>query len=692
MEHSALNSFLLLIVLSVPMVWAMRRCHMPSLLGYLMVGLLVGPHAANWAPGGAALETLAEIGLIFLLFMIGLEFSLSRLLAMRKIVLGLGSTQVILSTLLCGAAARFIGVDWRPALVIGVILALSSTAIVARQLGDQMELRTRHGQLSIGVLLFQDLAVAPLIVIIPIIAAGSALALPLAITLGKILLAFLLMYAMGRYLFQRFFQQVAASHSAELFTLATLTVALAAAWVTWQLDLSLAMGAFLAGLVLSETEYRQKIEADIRPFRDVLLGLFFISVGSQLNMVTVYSEFPSVFLLAITLVAGKTIIIAFLTRLHGYPGRTAIQTGLLLGQGGEFGFALIIVALQSQLLSSAQIQPVIAAIVLSMLVAPVLIRFHQPLSALLWFGRGKPAPGEEGARELADSCAGLHGHVIICGFGRIGQNLALFLRDKQIPHVALEVDQKLVQETAGAGEHVFYGDSTQGPLLLQAGLKRAKSIVITFDHTRTAQDIIRAVRAVRGDIPITARSLHVQSMKQLLNSGATHVVPEDFESSMMLAGRVLEQFGSPPESTIALVEAARKDKYRRLGAVFYGEADDEPPGTDTLMLHTVIVPAHSFADGKTLAALILKDWQVTVSALYRGSEKIADPGPDTRLQEGDSVVLRGTMGQTEQAEKYLLTGPRLLTGPQLPGPQAHQTSAHQTTAHQTPETGRQDGK
>lgn len=676
MEHSALNSFLLLIVLSVPMVWVMRRCNMPSLLGYLAVGLLVGPHAANWTPGGAALETLAEIGLVFLLFMIGLEFSLSRLWAMRRTVLGLGSVQVVLSTLLCGMTARFIGIDWRPALVIGVILALSSTAIVARQLGDQMELRTRHGQLSIGILLFQDLAVAPLIVIIPIVAAGGALTLPLIETTGKILLAFLLMYIMGRYLFQRFFQQIAASHSAELFTLATLTIALAAAWVTYQLDLSLAMGAFLAGLVLSETEYRRKIESDIRPFRDVLMGLFFISVGSQLNVATVYSEFPAVFLLALSLIAGKAIIITALTRLHGYSGRTAIRTGLLLGQGGEFGFALIIVALQSNMLTSAQSQPVIAAIVLSMLVAPVLIRFHQPLSTLLWPGRGKPAPGEEGVRELADSCAELRGHVIICGFGRIGQNLALFLRDRKIPYVALEVDQKLVQDAAGAGEPVFYGDSTQGQLLLQAGLERAKSIVITFDHTRTAQDIIRAVRAVRGDVPITSRCLHVQNMKQLLDSGATDVVPEDFESSMMLAGRVLEQLGTTPERTTTMVERARQDKYRRLMAVFHGEVDNEPPGTDTLMLHNVILPAHSFADGKTLGALTLRDWQVTVAALYRGSEKIADPGPDTRLQEGDSVVLRGTMAQTQQAEKHLLTGPRLLTGPQQ---------------QQQPKTGRQDG-
>ena len=655
MEHAALNHFLLLLCLSVPTVWMLRHFHMPPLLGYLAVGILAGPHAANWIPADAALDTLAEIGLVFLLFTVGLEFSIPRLLAMGKTVFGLGFSQVLITTLLGGAVAWCSGIDWQAALVVGGILALSSTAIVARQLGEQLELHTRHGQLSIGVLLFQDLAVIPLLVVIPILATGGPLTLAITIAFAKGLLAFLLMYLVGHYLLQPFFQHVANTHSAELFTLATLSVALAAAWLTHQLDLSLALGAFLAGLTLSETEYRRQIEIDIRPFRDVLMGLFFISVGTQFNLSTIYSDFFWVASLTAVLVLGKAAATAILTRLHGYDATVALHTGFILGQGGEFGFAILVVALQNHILTAAESQPVIAAIVTSMLIAPVLIRFHYPLSILILRRRGNTA---NHAQNLYSHCMKLHHHVVICGFGRIGQNLALFLRDNSIEYVGLDLNQKLIGEAREAGETVFHGDSTHRKTLLHAGLRRARALVITFDNEGVAKRIIRNSKSIHGELPIIVRSQHDHNMRRLLDVGATNVVPESFESSMMLAEQVLEQLGVAREQAMSLMETARQDEYRRIKAVFHGEIENHPLDTHAVMLRSVIIPANSFSDGKTLGVLALDRYQVNVTALRREQQKIDRPPLDTTLQEGDTVVIQGTMRQTQQAERHLLNGPR----------------------------------
>lgn len=657
MDHSALNDGLTLLALSVLVVWLLKRFKLPPILGYLFVGILVGPYALGWLPEDDSIQLLAEIGVVFLLFMIGLEFSISRLIAMKTTVFGLGSIQVIISTLSGGAIAWLTGIDWQAALVVGGALALSSTAIVAKQLSDQLEMQARHGQLAIAILLFQDLAVVPLLVIIPILAMGNeqSLAIPILIALGKGLLALFIMFQTGRWLLRPFYHVVAATRSAEIFTLATLFVSLTAAWLTNQLGLSLALGAFLAGLMLSETEYKHQVETDIRPFRDVLMGLFFISVGAQLDITIIFKEWFWICILTSGLIVGKGTLIVILTRLAGYELPVAFRTGLILGQAGEFSFAVLIVAISNQLLSLQEAQPVIAATLLSMLISPILIRYNRKFTERLFRGvyiSGVNAP----PKELVSACETLSKHVIICGFGRIGQNLANILREMKIPYVALDLDHILIREAWEAGENVFYGDSTHSEILQKAELDRASALIITFDDSYIAEQIIHAARPINKNIPIVVRSKDDRHMERLHEIGASNVVPESFEASMMLANQVLQNLGISVSKSTAFVEQARKEDYRRLRGFFRGDESLSMDQPEALRLHTVILLPDSFAVGKTIESIELIDTKSSLVSIRRGRDRIESFDSEFKFKIGDAVVIEGNQSAIINAEKRILAG------------------------------------
>ena len=657
MDHTALNEGLTLLAISLLVVWMLKRVKLPPILGYLFVGVLVGPYSLGWLPEGEHISTLAEIGVVFLLFMVGLEFSLSRLIAMKATVFGLGSCQVVISTLSGGFIAWLTGIDWQAALVVGGALALSSTAIVAKQLTDQLEMQARHGQLTIAILLFQDLAVVPFLVIIPILSMGhdQSLIQPILIAIGEGMFAIFIMLQIGRWLLRPFYHLVARTRSAEIFTLATLFIALTAAWLTNQLGLSLALGAFLAGLMLSETEYKHQIEADIRPFRDVLMGLFFISVGAQLDISIIVKEWFWIGLLTAGLIVGKGAVIAILTRLLGYELPVAFRTGLILGQAGEFGFAILMVAISNNLLTLQETQPIIAAALLSMLITPILIRYNRRITEYIFRGTyeaGLNAP----TKELDSACETLSKHVIICGFGRIGQNLANILREMNIPYVALDLDHSLIQQAWEAGENVFYGDSTRAEILKKAELVRASALIITFDDALIAEKIIRSARQINTDIPIVVRCKDDQYMDNLHSVGASNVVPESFEASMMLAIHVLQHMGISTDKSLAFVAQARKDDYRQLRGYFRGEESlgmDEP---DALRLHTVILLPDSYAVGKSIVDINLEKINTTLLAVRRGRDRLNSFNETFQFEIGDAVVIEGIQSAVLNAEKHLLRG------------------------------------
>lgn len=649
MTHHIIDGVLILLACSVVAVLIFRRLQMPSILGYLLVGVVVGPHALDLLDDSELIHLLAEIGVVFLLFTIGLEFSINQFWSMRRVVIGLGGAQVLLSSAIGALIAWLSGLGWPGAVVAGGALALSSTAIVVKQLDEQLELHSRHGRLALGVLLFQDLAVVPFLVAIPILAGSHLEGIwqQFGLALLKGVAALGIMLAAGRWIMRPLFHGVAAARSTELFTLNVLLVTLTAAWVTYLLGLSLALGAFLAGMMLSETEYRHQIETEIRAFRDVLMGVFFVSIGLQLNLSALLSVWPWVVLMLAGLIVGKGLVVMLLTRLAGYEAGVALRTAMALAHGGEFGFALLALALNRGLLSSANSQTILATVILSMALAPLLLRYNGRAAKAL-FARAYFKSRVTQTRQLGWAARELSDHVILCGFGRVGQNLARFLRAEGIEYVALDLDPYIVRDAWDAGEHVFYGDSTHGEILRAAGLSRARLLVITFAEAHTAERIIEQARKRRADIPILVRTLEERDLDRLARAGASAVIPEILESSLLIARTMLERLDVAPEAIDELIEHERADRYRSLRGRFRGEAEQLPEA-----LHSVVIHGDSSAIGRTLHDFDFDAWGVHVEALRRAGIRGEEPDPTLVLGEGDVLVLRGAADALARAEEEL---------------------------------------
>ncbi|MEN8176559.1 MAG: monovalent cation:proton antiporter-2 (CPA2) family protein, partial [Pseudomonadota bacterium] len=641
--HGPVSEVLVLLALTVVAVALLRRVHLPPILGYLLVGVAAGPHALGWIPDSEAIHLLGEVGVIFLLFMIGLEISIPHLLSMRQAVLGFGGAQVVFTTLIVMGIALWSGIPWEGALVVGGALALSSTAIVAKQLTEQLELQSRHGRLAFGILLFQDLAVVPFLVIIPILGGSDAnVGAALVIALLKGAAVVVAMLAAGRWLLRPALHWIAAAHSVELFTLAVLLAALTAAWLTESVGLSAELGAFIAGMLIGDTEYRHHVELEVRPFRDVLMGLFFITVGMQLNLFTLPAILPWVLLLLVGVVIGKGLLVTLIVRLGGHETGVALRTGLVLAQGGEFGFALIALALGHSLLSLEDSQPVLAAVVLSMAIAPILVRRNGDIAKRLcstylqqW---------EAQAHQLSEEAEHLKDHVIICGFGRIGQNLSLFLKEEGIPYVALDVDPALIREAWEAGEPVFFGHATHPETLETAGIERAKALVIAFDDYTAAQKVIHSVRSLNPGLPVIVRARDDAHLEGLQAAGATDVVPESMESSLMLATRLLHRLKVDLDEITRVVEQSRTDHYRRLRRYFHGEEEMEDLSeldSDRFRLHTVVLPPGASAVGRSVADLDMAATDAEVVTVRRAGICGEEPDPDMVLRSGDALVLQG---------------------------------------------------
>jgi len=654
MDHSVLDGILVLLLLSVLAVATVRRLHLPPILGYLLVGAAFGEHAIGWIPSGHEIEFLAELGVVFLLFMIGLEVSIAHLLAMRRVLLGLGGLQVTLSTLSTIALAMWSGMSWESSLAVGGALALSSTAIVVKQLQEQLEMHSRHGRNALGILLFQDLAVVPFLVAIPILAGGGdAIGTALLISLGKAVVAFAVMFAVGHWLLRPVLGWVTASYSVELFTLAILLLSLAAAWATHAMGLSLALGAFLAGVMLAETEYRHQIETEIRPFRDVLLGLFFVTVGTQLNLSVLPETWHWALLLTAGVVIGKGGLIFLLAWFFQRDKGVALRTGMVLAQGGEFGFALLALALTHGLVSGEQVQPILAALVISMALAPLLIRFNGDLAR-----RFVSSYTEERAKQemaLADSHANDSGHVIVAGFGRIGQNLAGFLREEGMPYLALDVDSKLIREAFEAGEPVHYGDASHPENLEKSGLRNAAALVITFHDWHLAERILQVARSLNKDLPIVIRTRNDHHMEDFERMGATTVVPESLESSLVVTARTLELLGIDHAEVERLIERTCNEHYAYLRGVFHGDEVEIDCEIDDLQLHAIPLEARASAIGKYVSDLCTEELGVSVEFIKRDGERLSVE-KNLLLQPGDVVVLRGDGEHITRAERRLLKG------------------------------------
>ncbi|WP_159627846.1 monovalent cation:proton antiporter family protein [Massilia puerhi] len=658
--HSGLELTLLLLGCAVLGVVLFRSLQLPPMLGYLAVGVLIGPHALALAEDSPTTHALGEFGVVFLMFSIGLEFSLGQLRAMRRIVFGLGLAQVVSTivaamgiALLAAYAFPRIALGWQAAFALGGALAMSSTAIVVKLLTERLELESEHGRRIVGILLFQDLAVVPLLIMIPALARDPE---DLAITLGvealKAALVLALLLFFGQKLMGRWFTIVAKRRSQELFMLNLLLVTLGAAWITEQAGLSLALGAFVAGMLISETPYKHQVEEDIKPFRDVLLGLFFITIGMLLDLRMVIQHWWLVLLLLALPVLLKFGLIALLARAFGAAPGTAMRTGLALAQAGEFSFVLLNHASGSKLVDPFVLQLVLASMVLSMLLAPFIIgsmdRITMKLAANEWMMQSLQLT------QIATRTMQAQKHVIIAGFGRSGQSLATLLKEEALPWHALDLDPERVQEARSAGATVSYGDAARRESLVAAGIHRASALVITFADTRQALKVLHLVHELAPSLPVIVRSHDDGDMDVLKAAGATEVVPEALESSLMLASHALVTLGVPLRRVVHRVQAARDERYASLRGYFHGAGDslaNLEPGY--VRLHSVRLHAQAAAVGRSLAQLSLEDLAAEVTVVRRAGEDVA-PGPEVVLAAGDVIVVRGDGEAISRAEDRLL--------------------------------------
>lgn len=566
-------NLLIILASSLVVIALFRRLRLPPVLGYLCVGLLVGPSAFDWVNESEHLPDVAELGVVFLLFSLGLEFSLSKMIALRQVVFRLGSQQVLISTALLGLLLMLLGMPVTPALLLGAGLSLSSTAIVTKELGSLGEVFSSHGQNAVGVLLFQDVVAVLLLTLIPVFAGSSEQAWywALPLTLGKTVVLFVGLLLASRWLLPRLFHEVAASRSAELFVLLALVIVLLTAWLTHLLGLSPALGAFLAGMLLGESHYRHQIEADIRPFRDILLGVFFVSIGMLIDLQLFLSHSLAILGLTVGLMVIKGIVVALLVKWRGSDSETAWRSGLALAQGGEFCFALMAQMQQNRMLPEGLGDLLLAATFCSMLLTPLLLRAAPRIAAALHRKPNQEAQIEEISALNAD----LNQHVVICGYGRVGQSIGRFMSNARQPYIALDNDPVRVQEATHGESDVHYGDSARGDLLTAVGLLRARLLVIAVDQSDVALRILKEARRLNAHVPILVRTRDDSQWAELKAAGATEVVPELLESSLMLASHALIMLGLPAHKVQEQVDQVRIDRYRLLHGFYPGSDDAE---------------------------------------------------------------------------------------------------------------------
>ncbi|MBI1892258.1 MAG: cation:proton antiporter [Burkholderiales bacterium] len=660
---SALELTLVLLSAAVLGVVAFRMLHLPPMLGYLLVGILLGPHGFGLAEENQTTHTLAEFGVVFLMFSIGLEFSLPKLSSMRRTVFGLGMAQVLVTIiavmgfawLLAYLLPQFADISWQGAFAIGGALAMSSTAIVSKMLTERLELESEHGRRIISVLLFQDLAVVPLLILVPALGnPGKQLMATLAWAALKATFVLVLLLFFGQRMMRSWFRIVVKRRSQELFMLNLLLITLGAAWITEKAGLSLALGAFVAGMLISETEYKHQVEEDIKPFRDVLLGLFFITVGMLLNVSLVFKHGWLVLGLLAIVIVLKFSLITGLAKLFGASTGVAIRTGLGLAQAGEFGFVLLNQAGNLHLMDPLLVQVVLASMVLSMLAAPFILAksdvIAMKLAANEWMMQSLALT------QIATRTMSTQKHVIIAGFGRTGQSLAKVFEEERIPYHALDLDPDRVQEAQRAGAQVSYGDAARRESLMAAGIHRAAAMVITYASTPSALKVLHFTQELAPNMPVIVRSHDDSDLDRLRAAGATEVVPELFEASLMLASHALVQLGVPLRRVVHRVQAARDKRYASLRGYFHG-ASDAPDDAEQMQIrmHSVVLNEKAHAIGKSLGELNLSEFGTDVTAVRRGTARV-EPVPGTLLQSGDIVVLRGSGESVALAEGRMLKG------------------------------------
>ncbi|MCX4029190.1 cation:proton antiporter [Endozoicomonas sp. SM1973] len=658
MDFSFYNQLLLIFACSVMAIAVLNKLRMPPILGYLAVGIILGPAVSDSIADYQTIALLAEIGVVFLLFSIGLEFSFAQLTAMRRMVLGLGGAQVLSVTAVIFLVGWLLQLPVSIALLAAAGMALSSTAIVSKELTEHNELRTEHGQTTIAILIFQDIAAVLFLTLIPALGNDSYQALGHAVllALGKSIGLFVAMLLIGKFLLPKLFHEVATVRSQELFLLTVLVIALFAGWITHFLSLSMALGGFLAGMMLGESHYRHQIEHDIRPFRDVLLGLFFVSVGAMLNLHLFVQNWFIILIATASLLLVKSVLITLLAQLFGQKRETALTTGLYLSQSGEFCLALIALAGKQQLVDQETQSILLAVSILSMVTTPFLIRYSSLIIKWL-FPQSPITPADTHEQEIAQLAHKLNQHTIICGYGRVGQSIGRFLKQQQLPYTALDDDPIRIKEASIAESHIYFGDCRRTELLKAIGVGKARLAIVCIDDPTQAITITKNIRSLRHDIPIIVRTRDDTYLDALKSAGATEVIPEVMESSLMIISHVLVMLDQPAIQVRKQIDQVRKDRYQLLHGYYQGEKSTlvDPKGKPRQILHAITLREDAACINLPVSELLQVSPTVEIQDIKRNDQSIADQ-LDTPIQQGDCILVSGLAEEIEQVETLLLSG------------------------------------
>ncbi len=655
MEHIFKDLAILLLV-SLPINILFHRLKLSSVMGFLVAGVLIGPHGLQLIGELESVKQLAEIGVILLLFVIGLEFSLNHLLKNLPVLAGVGALQVGLTAGGVYVVAKFMGLEHSQGILLGCLIALSSTAIVLKMITDRAELDTVHGKICIGTLLFQDLAVVPMMLLIPLLArAGQLAPLDFAMALLKSIAAVGLIFYLARLLVPRTLERIARLGSKEHLTLFVILIILGTCWVSHKMGLSLAMGAFIAGMIISESEYNHQIILDILPLKDYFSSIFFISIGMLLD-VQVFIEGWKVFL---ALTVGVVLIKAFFAFLAARILKNSIRisflVGLRLAQVGEFSLMLASLALDHHLFTSAQYQGFLIVSILTMLIAPVLIQGSSEWSIKLHsLFKAPPLP------EIEPTDKGrLSGHVVVAGYGLVGRNLCRVLKEINIPFLVLELGGERVKRALKEDMNALFGDSTHRETLIRAGIKEARMMVFAISDYFAAERGIRVVRELNPDIYIVVRTHFASQVEQLRESGADEVIPEEFETSVEIFSRVLRQYRIPNNVIEQQVELIRLEGY----GMFRGlSLDTESLRTFSTYLAASLTESYHLMEEDWAHGKRIKDLDLTAQtgarliAVVRGKEVHANPAMNFRLAPQDILILFGRHVQLDQSVKFLQTG------------------------------------
>ena len=540
MEAHFFENFLAIMAASLVATILLRRLNLPNIIAYLLAGCVIGPHVFGWVEDPSDFVFLAEFGVVFLLFSLGLEFSLPKLIALRRSVFGLGGIQVAFCSLVFGGAVWLWGTSVEAAIVIAGALALSSTAIVTKEISALRQVHTRHGQLSIGVLLFQDLAAVIFLIIVPVLGEADSASITTALrdAFAKGIILMVLLLAAGKWVLPLLYREVARAQSEEVFVLSTLVIVMLASWLTHSFHLSMALGGFVIGMMLGESHYRHQINSDIRGFKDILLGLFFVTIGMDIQAQLVLEYWPRLLAFTGALILIKALLIGFLVRLFGDKNMTALQTGLNLAQAGEFGLALLALGVLHGVLPGEQASFIILVAIFSMAASPLLIRRSETIGQLVskWTGsRMNKITEEEAPIDMPHI-----DHVIIGGFGRVGSTIASLLEANNVDYLAIDNDEASVSKAVSEGHHVVYGDSTRLDILHQCQISTARLAVLTFHSIESARNTIEQIRSGGIDVPVIVRCYELGDYRELIELGADHVVPERLESSLMVGAEVMK--------------------------------------------------------------------------------------------------------------------------------------------------------